>query len=126
MYFCPHPRRYGGGTSCGRGRQQITPPCARPLVPPILHPPLAPPLVRPSIQPPILAPIPPLPQACNNDPIVNVLELLKKEEEKEVNEKGKGKMETLDAMPIEGTRFNEDERIREVGPSQSKEGEAKC
>ena len=91
MYFCPHPRRYGGGNAYRRGRQQITPLCARPPTPPILHPPPTPPPIRPLVQPLVLAPIPPLPQACNNDATVNVQELLENEEEKKVNEKGKGK-----------------------------------
>ena len=49
------------------------------------------------------------------------MELLSKEEEKEVNEKGKGKMETVDAMQFKRTRFGGDERMKEASTSQSQE-----
>ena len=51
------------------------------------------------------------------------MELLKKEEEKEVNEKGKGNMETVDTMQLKRTRFGGDERMKEASTSQSKEAE---
>ena len=56
--------------------------------------------------------------------MVNVLELLKKEEDKEVKEKKKGKMKTADTMPIKRTRFGADAKMQEADASQDQEEKA--
>ena len=50
--------------------------------------------------------------------MVNMLELLKQEEKKEVKEKKKGKMKTADTMPIKRTRFGADAKMQEADASQ--------
>ncbi|MCO5601549.1 hypothetical protein L7F22_055672 [Adiantum nelumboides] len=65
MYFCPHPRNFNA--QAGRGRQQVTPPRARPppqIQPQILQNPqmvAQPQVLQRSVAPPPVAEIPPLP-----------------------------------------------------------------
>ncbi|MCO5551406.1 hypothetical protein L7F22_004909 [Adiantum nelumboides] len=69
MYFCPHPRNFNA--HAGRGRQQVTPPRARPppqIQPQILQNPqmvAQPQVLQRSVSPQPVAEIPPLPN--NND-----------------------------------------------------------
>ncbi|MCO5549191.1 hypothetical protein L7F22_002657 [Adiantum nelumboides] len=69
MYFCPHPRNFNA--QAGRGRQQVTPPRARPppqIQPQILQNPqmvAQPQVLQRSVSPQPVAEIPPLPN--NND-----------------------------------------------------------
>ncbi|MCO5594453.1 hypothetical protein L7F22_048483 [Adiantum nelumboides] len=72
MYFCPHPRNFNA--HAGRGRQQVTPPRARPppqIQPQILQNPqmvAQPQVLQRSVSPQPVAEIPPLPN--NNDSAV--------------------------------------------------------
>ncbi|MCO5600477.1 hypothetical protein L7F22_054590 [Adiantum nelumboides] len=98
MYFCPHPRNFNA--QAGRGRQQVTPPRARPppqIQPQILQNPqmvAQPQVLQRSEAPQPVAEIPPLPN--NNGIVVELLwemkflemrRLLEKEEQVETWEK---------------------------------------
>ncbi|MCO5588649.1 hypothetical protein L7F22_042606 [Adiantum nelumboides] len=71
MYFCPHPRNFNA--QAGRGRQQVTPPRARPppqIQPQILQNPqmvAQPQVLQRSVTPQPIAEIPPLPNNNAND-----------------------------------------------------------
>ncbi|MCO5584607.1 hypothetical protein L7F22_038538 [Adiantum nelumboides] len=121
MYYCPYPRRIGNfrgprnQVSPPRERQQQQPPFPIQQAPPvqILRPPVQPqPQQPPPSPPPPIAPIPPLPIPENR--VVNVISLddkVKVEEEEKgkslPKDKGKAKVEDVDAMPIKRARQEE-------------------
>ncbi|MCO5598269.1 hypothetical protein L7F22_052361 [Adiantum nelumboides] len=120
MYYCPHPRRIGNfrgprnQVSPPRERQQQQPPFPIQQAPPvqILRPPVQPQQQQPPPPPPPIAPIPPLPIPENR--AVNVINLdakVKAEEEERgkslPKDKGKAKVEDVDAMPIKRPRQEE-------------------
>ncbi|MCO5605159.1 hypothetical protein L7F22_059339 [Adiantum nelumboides] len=120
MYYCPHPRKIGNfrgpknQVSPPRERQQQQPPFSiqqAPLVQ-ILRPPVELQPQHPPPPPPLIAPTPPLPISKNR--VVNVISLdakVKVEEEERGNrlpkDKGKAKVEDVDAMPIKRARQEE-------------------
>ncbi|MCO5575333.1 hypothetical protein L7F22_029133 [Adiantum nelumboides] len=84
MYFCPHPRNFNA--QAGRGRQQVTPPRARPppqIQPQILQNPqmvAQPQVLQRSVSPQPVAEIPPLPNNNGSDNFSDdVLKQLEKE-----------------------------------------------
>ncbi|MCO5574719.1 hypothetical protein L7F22_028509 [Adiantum nelumboides] len=141
MYYCPHPRRIGNfrgprnQVSPPRERQQQQPPFPIQQAPPvqILRPPVQPQQQQPLPPPPPIAPIPPLPIPENR--AVNVISLDAKVKAKEEErgkslpkDKGKAKVEDVDAMPIKRARqeeaamseMGERRKSKENGESNSK------
>ncbi|MCO5612756.1 hypothetical protein L7F22_067026 [Adiantum nelumboides] len=127
MYYCPHPRRIGNfrgprnQVSPPRERQQQQPPFPIQQAPPvqILRPPVQPQQQQPPPPPSPIAPIPPLPIPENR--AVNVISLdakVKLEEEEKgkslPKNKGKAKVEDVDAMPIKRAR-QEEVAMSEIG-----------
>ncbi|MCO5557439.1 hypothetical protein L7F22_011003 [Adiantum nelumboides] len=141
MYYCPHPRRIDNfrvprnQVSPPRERQQQQSPFPIQQAPPvqILRPPVQPKPQHPPLPPTPIAPISPLPILKNR--VVNVINLdtkVKAEEEERgkslPKEKGKAKVEDVDAMPIKRARqeeaimseTGERRKGKEIGESNSK------
>ncbi|MCO5584463.1 hypothetical protein L7F22_038391 [Adiantum nelumboides] len=138
MYYCPHPRRIGNfrgprnQVSPPRERQQQQPPFSIQQAPPvqILRPAVQPQLQQPPPPPSLITPIPPFPIPENR--AVNVISLdakVKVEEEERgkslPKDKGKAKVEDVDAMPIKRARqeeavMSETRERRKSGESNSK------
>ncbi|MCO5610012.1 hypothetical protein L7F22_064247 [Adiantum nelumboides] len=106
MYFCPHPRNFNA--QAGRGRQQVTPPRARPppqIQPQILQNPqmvAQPQVLQRSVSPQPVAEIPPLPNN-NGERAVNVIS---------IEGKGKAKMIEPCVMPIKKARMSKEANLR--------------
>ncbi|MCO5552640.1 hypothetical protein L7F22_006155 [Adiantum nelumboides] len=106
IYFCPHPRNFNA--QAGRGRQQVTPPRARPppqIQPQILQNPqmvAQPQVLQRSVAPQPVAEIPPLPNN-NGERAVNVIS---------IEGKGKAKMIEPCVIPIKKARMSEEANLR--------------
>ncbi|MCO5584204.1 hypothetical protein L7F22_038127 [Adiantum nelumboides] len=106
MYFCPHPRNFNA--QAGRGRQQVTPPRARPppqIQPQILQNPqmvAQPQVLQRSEAPQPVAEIPPL-LNNNGERAVNVIS---------IEGKGKAKMIEPCVMPIKKARMSKEANLR--------------